>query len=278
MQDNFILGQSIAKTEYIQQYNPSLLFPIPRSIKREELGIINNNVFFGVDIWNAYEFSWLNAKGKPQVAIIEFIFSADSINIIESKSFKLYLNSFNQTKFNSIDEIKHTLQKDLKNACQGMVSIKIIQPHEFDIAFKNQLVSPQGLCLDRLDIEIEEYNPNTSFLKLASQDKVEEVLYSNLLKSNCLVTGQPDWASVQIGYSGCQIEQEGLLKYLIGFRNHQEFHEQCVERIFCDIMKTCKPSKLYVYAQYTRRGGLDINPFRSNTNMHMPAFKRHARQ
>lgn len=279
--NSFILGQNLEKTEYIQQYNPNLLYPIPRQTKREEIGINNNNIFFGVDIWNAYEFSWLNMKGKPQVAIVEFIFDANSINIIESKSFKLYLNSFNQTKFEDIVQIKNILLHDLKNASQGMLTVRIIQAADFDKEFRYQPIlelDKIGLCLDRLDIEIDEYTPNTNFLYIDSDDKVNEVLYSNLLKSNCLVTGQPDWATIQIAYTGNSINQEGLLKYLIGFRNHQEFHEQCVERIFYDIMHKCKPTKLWVYAQYTRRGGLDINPFRSNTNMQMPKFKRHARQ
>ncbi len=276
--DNSILGKNIAKTEYSQQYNYNLLFPIPRQPKREEIGILNNNIFFGADIWNAYEFSWLNIKGKPQIAILEFTFDSNTINIVESKSFKLYLNSFNQTKFENIEKIKSILQNDLKSAVQGMVNVRIFQPNEFDKQFKNQLAQPQVLCLDRLDIEIEKYIPDSNLLFLESDNRIEEVLYSDLLKSNCLVTGQPDWATIQIGYNGRQINQEGLLKYLIGFRNHQEFHEQCVEHIFYDIMQKCKPVKLWVYAQYTRRGGLDINPFRSNTNMQMPKFKRLARQ
>jgi len=268
------LGQNVPSTQYYQQYNNKLLFPIPRMEKRLEIGI-KNTIFFGIDIWNAYEVSWLNTKGKPVVAIAQFLFDANSPYIIESKSFKLYLNSFNQTKFISEQEVKSILEQDLSKASNSQVRVKINLPESFN---NYKINSPKGICLDRLDIEIEDYNPDSNLLIVDNQSNVEEILYSDLLKSNCLVTGQPDWASIQIGYSGKAINQEGLLKYLIGFRNHQEFHEQCVERIFFDILNQCQPLKLWVYAQYTRRGGLDINPFRTNINMAMPEFVRTARQ
>jgi 7-cyano-7-deazaguanine reductase len=264
-------------TTYQAEYAPSLLFPIARQQKREEIGISGTLPFFGVDLWNAYELSWLNARGKPQVAIATFTVPADSPNIIESKSFKLYLNSFNQTRLASPEALADLLRTDLSDGFGAPVQVKLTMPDAFSSLHMGEL---EGLLLDRLDIEVDEYTPNPARLK-ANHDEatVEESLVSHLLKSNCLVTGQPDWASVQIRYAGAQIDQEGLLQYLIGFRNHNEFHEQCVERIFMDILRQCRPQKLAVYARYTRRGGLDINPWRSNfTTGQRPPNLRNARQ
>ncbi|WP_292937479.1 NADPH-dependent 7-cyano-7-deazaguanine reductase QueF [Noviherbaspirillum sp.] len=264
-------------TSYQAEYAPSLLFPISRQQKREEIGIAGTLPFFGVDIWNAYELSWLNLRGKPQVAIATFTVPADSPNIIESKSFKLYLNSFNQTKLASPDALMELLRTDLTNGFGAPVQVKLTMPDAFATLQMGEL---EGLLLDRLDIEVTEYTPNPALLKANhAEAMVEETLVSHLLKSNCLVTGQPDWGSVQIRYVGAQIDQEGLLQYLIGFRNHNEFHEQCVERIFMDILRQCRPQKLAVYARYTRRGGLDINPWRSNfTTGQRPSNLRNARQ
>lgn len=264
-------------TAYQTDYAPSLLFPIARQQKREEIGLSGTLPFFGVDIWNAYELSWLNLRGKPQVAIASFTVPADSPNIVESKSLKLYLNSFNQTKVASSEALVETLRNDLSDGFGAPVQVKLILPEEFS---KLQMGELEGLLLDRLDIEVNDYTPNPALLKASHQEAiVEETLVSHLLKSNCLVTGQPDWASVQIRYVGPQIDQECLLQYLIGFRNHNEFHEQCVERIFMDILRECRPQKLSVYARYTRRGGLDINPWRSNfTTGQRPSNLRNARQ
>ena len=260
--DQSPLGKSSA---YQSQYAPELLFPIARQQKRDELGLFadaGTMPFFGVDIWNAYELSWLNMRGKPQVAIATITVPADSPNIVESKSFKLYLNSFNQTRLDSVDALHALLQQDLSKAVGASIHIVLTQPDGFDKVAMGEL---DGLLLDRLDIEIDHYSPAPELLKAAlDEEPVEEKFVSHLLKSNCLVTGQPDWASVQIHYSGPQIDQESLLKYLIGFREHNEFHEQCVERIFVDILRQCAPQQLAVYARYTRRGGLDINPWRSN--------------
>ena len=268
------LGKSAA---YRTDYAPELLFPIPRQGKRDELKLQGTLPFFGVDIWNAYELSWLNLRGKPQVAIARFTVPADSPNIIESKSFKLYLNSFNQTRLASADAMRALLQQDVSAGFGAPVHIALSQPESFGAVQMGEL---DGLLLDRLDVEIEQFQPDPLLLRAAiSEAPVEEKLVSHLLKSNCLVTGQPDWASVQIHYYGPQIEQEGLLKYLIGFREHNEFHEQCVERIFVDILRQCAPQKLAVYARYTRRGGLDINPWRSNFSTGKPpANLRGARQ
>ena len=262
---------------YQTQYQPSLLFPIARLGKREEIGLSGTLPFFGVDIWNAYEVSWLNLRGKPQVAIATFTVPADSPNIVESKSFKLYLNSFNQTKLADADALLQLLRQDLSAGFGAPVHVTLTTAEAFAGL---KLQEPQGLLLDRLDIEVDQYQPNPSLLKAdPNQVVIEETLVSHLLKSNCLVTGQPDWGSVQIHYVGAAIDQESLLKYLISFRDHNEFHEQCVERIFMDIMRNCSPQKLSVYARYTRRGGLDINPWRSNfSTAQPPSNNRQARQ
>lgn len=271
--DQSPLGKSSA---YQSQYAPELLFPIPRQQKREELGLSGTLPFFGVDIWNAYELSWLNMRGKPQVAIATVTAPADSPNIIESKSFKLYLNSFNQTRLAGPEALLALLRDDLSNGFGAPVHVTLTQPEQFAGIKMGEL---EGTLLDRLDIEVDDYSPAPQLLKANHEDApVEETLVSHLLKSNCLVTGQPDWGTVQIRYVGPQIDQEGLLKYLIGFREHNEFHEQCVERIFMDVLRQCQPSKLAVYARYTRRGGLDINPWRANFTTGKPGNLRGARQ
>jgi len=267
------LGKAVA---YETEYNPALLFPIARQGKRDEIGVTGKLPFMGMDIWNAYELSWLNLRGKPQVALATFLFPADSPNIVESKSFKLYLNSFNQTKLADEAELIARLSRDLSQAADASVSVRLTTPADFG---KLKMGELEGYCLDNLAIEVDTYQPTPELLFCEDEDSpVTEVLTSNLLKSNCLVTGQPDWASVAISYTGRAINREGLLKYLISFRNHNEFHEQCVERIFMDILRQCDPLKLSVYARYTRRGGLDINPWRSNHNAPLPANLRGARQ
>lgn len=268
------LGKS---TGYISQYDPGLLFAIPRADKRAELGISHPLPFFGMDIWNAYEVSWLNLRGKPQVAIATLQVAADTPNIVESKSLKLYLNSLNQTRLASADALLELLNKDLSATIGAPIQVKLTGTEGFG---KLRMGELEGLLLDRLDIEVDAYRPDPALLVSASHaTPVEETLVSHLLKSNCLVTNQPDWASVQIHYVGPAINQEGLLKYLIGFREHQEFHEQCVERIFNDLLQQCIPTKLMVLARYTRRGGIDINPWRSNFSLSkMPSNARNARQ
>lgn len=267
------LGKTV---HYVDQYSPDLLFPILRNEKRLELGITGTPPFFGTDIWNGYELSWLNSKGKPQIALATFLVPAESPRLIESKSFKLYLNSLNQTRIADLTALKTLLEHDLTEAAGATVVVQLFEPNLFPGCRLGEL---DGESIDALDIEISEYEPDPTLLRLESEEvPVEETLTSNLLKSNCLVTGQPDWGSVQIRYVGQQINREGLLRYLIGFRQHNEFHEQCVERIFMDIMRQCSPIKLSVYARYTRRGGLDINPFRTNFSGPMPANARGARQ
>jgi len=238
--------------------------------------------FLGADLWTAYELSWLNPRGKPQVALAQVTVPCETPNIIESKSFKLYLNSYNNTRFADAAEVQARLRADLSEAAwrgsdqTGTVGVRVLTPELFD---QQPLHELDGVNLDRLDLECTHYTPAPELLSAAVDEQpVSEVLTSNLLKSNCLVTGQPDWASVQIAYSGPQIDQAGLLQYLVSFRNHNEFHEQCVERIYMDILVRCKPAKLTVYARYTRRGGLDINPWRTSHPQALPANVRTARQ
>lgn len=257
--DNSELGK---KSQYISEYEPTLLFPIPRKIKRDEIGIDDNNLpFYGVDVWNHYEVSWLNLNGKPEVAIAIIEVPANSTSIIESKSMKLYFNSFNNSKFTSWEEVEHIILKDLSQAANAKVKVRLLNLNTSELT----IGSPNGTCLDSLDVFISEYLVKSDLLQVEdSSIIVNEKLYSNLLKSNCLVTNQPDWATIFIEYTGAQINHESLLKYIISFRNHNEFHEQCVERIFVDITKYCKPTSLKVSARFTRRGGLDINPIRSS--------------
>jgi len=257
----------------------AMLFERARQQKRDELGLFadaGTMPFFGVDIWNAYELSWLNMRGKPQVAIATITVPADSPNIVESKSFKLYLNSFNQTRLAGPEALLALLRDDLSDGFGAPVHVTLTSPEAFGAIKMGEL---DGVLLDRLDVEIDGYSPSPELLSADDENgQVEETLVSHLLKSNCLVTGQPDWGTVQIRYVGPQIDQEGLLKYLIGFREHNEFHEQCVERIFMDVLRQCKPTKLAVYARYTRRGGLDINPWRANFSTGKPPNLRGARQ
>ena len=276
-QDNSLkslkLGQ---KTEYASQYDRTLLQPVPRALNRDGLGITQNQPFtIGADIWTAYEISWLNEKGLPQVAIADIYLDYQSQNLIESKSFKLYLNSFNQSKFADFNAVQQTMQGDLSECAQGDVKVRLNPVAVYDAQKIEHL---QGDCIDEQDIEITSYEFNANWLKdCVSDEIVEEKLVSHLLKSNCLITNQPDWGTLHIHYVGKKINQEKLLRYVVSFRQHNEFHEQCVERIFCDLMHYAKPEKLTVYARYTRRGGLDINPFRSNFE-NLPENLRLARQ
>ncbi len=252
------LGRS---SEYDIQYNPDRLFAIPRDTKRKEIGVNPNQLpFYGFDCWNHYEVSWLNEKGKPIVALAEIIYDCATPYLIESKSLKLYFNSLNNTQFNNHADVKNIIERDLAERLAGEVRVNIVPLKTKEPAMIQ--AAPLGECLDELDVTCSVYLVEPKYLSVES-DTVEEILYSDLLKSNCLITNQPDWASVQIAYTGKQINREGLLKYLVSFRNHNEFHEQCIERIFVDIMQYCKPEKLSVYGRYTRRGGLDINPYRS---------------
>ncbi|WP_137167832.1 NADPH-dependent 7-cyano-7-deazaguanine reductase QueF [Salinimonas lutimaris] len=269
--EGLTLGQSV---DYEANYNPALLQGVPRALSRDAQGIRADALpFDGHDTWTGFELSWLNHKGKPQVGIVECHVPVTSANLIESKSFKLYLNSFNQTRFASTASVKDTLTRDL-SACAGEpVNVSVYLPQEFNGFDIRDL---PGECIDDLDIEVDSYTPDSNLL-LTTEQHVEETLVSHLLKSNCLITSQPDWASIIIRYHGQQLDREALLRYLIGFRQHNEFHEQCVERIFTDLLALPGMQKLTVLARYTRRGGLDINPFRSNFESPYPRL-RTARQ
>ena len=270
--DHSPLGKT---TVYADRYDPALLFPIPRQAKRDEIGVDGAALpFQGVDIWNAYELSWLDSRGKPMVAIMECRVPATSPAIIESKSFKLYLNGFAGERIASRAELTATLERDLSQAAGAPVEVLLSDASARDHA----IADLAGTSIDALELDIDDYGPpRADYLHCTDEVVVEESLVSDLLRSNCPVTGQPDWGSVRIAYRGPKIDAAGLLRYLVSFRNHNEFHEQCVERIYVDIMARCHPQSLSVYARYTRRGGLDINPFRSSV-AETPLNARGARQ
>ncbi|MCF7535308.1 NADPH-dependent 7-cyano-7-deazaguanine reductase QueF [Pseudomonas petrae] len=257
------LGKS---SEYIATYTPSLLFPIPRAAKWAELGLTAETLpYQGVDFWNCYELSWLLPSGKPVVAIGEFSIAADSANIIESKSFKLYLNSLNQTAFASEAELIATLEKDLSAAAGKPVGVRVRSLKDIEA---EGIVAVPGVCVDDLDVSISSYDrPQPELLRCDESRVVDDQLHSHLLKSNCPVTSQPDWGSVAVEYRGAALDHASFLAYIVSFRQHSDFHEQCVERIFMDLQRLLKPEKLTVYARYVRRGGLDINPYRSTETL-----------
>lgn len=261
-------------TPYKDTYDPGLLQPVPRAPHRGELGIGDALPFGGADIWTAYELSWLDPRGKPQVAMATIVVPADTPNLVESKSFKLYLNSFNQTPVESPEALRKTLRKDLGGACGAPVGVEIVLPEDFG---DERIEELDGESIDAIDVAIRDYRPNPEHLR-AGPSPAEETLVSNLLKTNCPLTGQPDWAGIQIRYSGPRIDRAGLLRYIVSFRQYGGFHEHCTERIFMDILRRCRPGSLTVYARYTRRGGLDINPFRTNCGEKLPRNVRTARQ
>lgn len=262
-------------SSYPEQYDATLLFPLSRAANRVALGLEASDPlpFIGEDEWHGFELSWLNARGKPVVAVGRFRLPADAPNLIESKSFKLYLNSFNQSRFASGEEVAATLERDLSDITGGRVNVDLLGVDDSELMPR----ALPGECIDALDIEISDYTPSAEHLR-AGTDVVEETLHSHLLKSNCPVTGQPDWGSVMVRYKGPRLDREGLLRYLIGFRRHQGFHEHCVEQIFVDLMRRAAPSELLVLARYVRRGGLDISPWRATPGVQPPRPLRLARQ
>lgn len=262
------------ESAYPEQYDPALLYPIPRAANRAPLGIAGDALpFVGEDEWHAFEVSWLTPRGKPVVAVARFRLPADSPNLIESKSWKLYLNSYNQTRFASREEVIATLEQDLATAAGAPVSVELFGVDDQALATQRL----PGECIDDLDVEIDAYTPDPALLSVGDE-VVEETLHSHLLKSNCPVTGQPDWGSVLVRYRGPRLEREGLLKYLVSYRQHQDFHEHCVEHIFTDLMARARPERLLVLARYVRRGGLDISPWRATPGERPPEPLRLARQ
>jgi len=267
------LGKS---SEYVSTYAPELLFPISRTTKWAELGLTAQTLpYQGVDLWNCYELSWLTASGKPVVAIGEFAIPAQSPNIIESKSFKLYLNSLNQTAFDNAEAVRAVMERDLSAAAGAPVCVRV---RGLDEVASEGVAVIEGTCVDDLDVAVESYDhPRPELLRCDDTRRVDEVLYSHLLKSNCPVTGQPDWGTLVVEYSGPALDAASLLAYVVSFRQHQDFHEQCVERIYLDLQRLLQPARLTVYARYVRRGGLDINPYRSSEAV-QPHNRRLVRQ
>ena len=260
------LGKEVS---YPTHYDASVLFPIERAPNRSELTIPSS--WYGADIWYAYEISWLNTKGKPLVAIGRFAIPWNSPFLIESKSLKLYLNSFNETCFDTIEQVQTRIQKDLSAVAGTTIEVTLYTLETYQ---GPRTVSLEGELIDQLDITAEHYEPSPHLLQCAPEaNTVNETLLSHLLKSNCPVTGQPDWATVQISYTGKAIDKAALLRYIISFRRHTEFHEHCVERMYHDVMKQCQPERLFIMARYTRRGGLDINPWRSSHPMDVPDLR-----
>lgn len=267
------LGKS---SEYVSTYAPELLFPISRTTKWAELGLTADTLpYQGVDLWNCYELSWLTTSGKPVVAIGEFSIPAQSPNIIESKSFKLYLNSLNQSAFDSSDAVRAVMERDLSAAAGAPVGVRV---RSLDDVAADGVATLVGTCVDDLDLAVDSYDhPRPELLRCDNSRHVDEVLYSHLLKSNCPVTGQPDWGTLVVDYSGPALDAASLLAYVVSFRQHQDFHEQCVERIYLDLQRLLQPSRLSVHARYVRRGGLDINPYRSSEAV-QPDNRRLVRQ
>lgn len=251
------LGKPLSHSEH---YDKGLLFPIPRDKQRENFALAGNLPFFGFDSWMAFELSWLNPRGKPVVSMAEICIPCDSPNLIESKSLKLYLNSLNQTHFNDEQAVLACIEQDLSEIAGTLVNVTLLDEAA---VIKQGLKTLDGECLDHLDIPCDRYTPAPDLLK-THDTIVTETLYSHLFRSNCPVTGQPDWATLSIAYQGQQIEKDRLLQYIVSYRHHQDFHEHCVEQIFLDITERCKPTRLTVFARFTRRGGLDINPYRSS--------------
>ena len=271
-QNDFIEASPLGdKSAYVTAYTPSLLFPIPRNTPWQPE--FTTRPFYGIDVWNAFEVSWLNEKGLPKMALAEFRIPADSPNIIESKSFKLYLNSFNQTKMENISQVQSAMEDDLSEAAGAEVKVALYSLRDMAMP----VLPTPGANIDQQDIEITTYMPNASLLSSDVSTYRTEILHSNLLKSNCPVTGQPDWATLIVEYEGPTINRAGLLAYIVSYREHGDFHEQCVEQIFLDIKAQCKPGQLTVYARYVRRGGLDINPYRSTRPL-APSNHRTQRQ
>ena len=258
------LGQ---QTPYLDQYSPELLHPIPRSRHRDIMGLADPLPFDGVDIWNAWELSWLDNNGKPVVATAEVRIPATSTNIVESKSLKLYLNSFSMTKYVTISDVTETIEQDLSVCVDADVDVRLGSASSMFGPIVSQL---PGTCIDALTVNCDAYEVDASLLEADPGEPVKEDLYSHLLRSLCPVTNQPDSGSVLVSYEGPRIDREGLLAYIVSFREHNDFHENCVEQMFVDIMERCQPEQLTVYARYHRRGGIDINPFRSNFETNPP--------
>lgn len=251
------LGEKIPKPS---KYDPGILYPIPRWAARSLLDIDKKLTMYGLDHWHAYELSWLNTRGKPQAAIAEFYFSSDSENVVESKSLKFYLNSFNQEQFDSTEKLAAIIRNDLSALSKSEVKVSV---QDLQNIYEDPVQARAGKSIDGLDISINGPQPDPSLLQTEDDAVFDEQLFSDLFKSNCPVTNQPDWASFSIQYTGAKINEASLLAYLCSFRQHQGYHEECAERIYRDIMQVCRPNELSIALNFLRRGGLDINVYRS---------------
>lgn len=265
---SLLLGQH---TDYPVRYAPEVLFPIARAEGRGSLGLSGASLpFQGVDLWTHYEVSWLDAGGKPRVALAEIRVPASSPCLIESKSMKLYFNSLNFERFADAQAFIGRVVADLSAVAGAEVAMDLVFPEDERAVALDRL---PGECLDELPLTCDDFVINPDLLKADPTRMVSETLTTDLLRSLCPVTHQPDWGSVMVRYRGPAIDRLGLLGYIVSFRNHPDFHEQCVERMFVEILARCQPTELTVYARYTRRGGLDINPFRSNCGEAPPTLR-----
>jgi 7-cyano-7-deazaguanine reductase len=260
------LGQA---TGYPDRYDPSILFAVPRAPQRADIGIGSALPFTGADVWTAYEHTWLDARGKPRIAVLSIAVPIDSAYIVESKSMKLYLGSYAQTRFADVSKVLAAIEMDLSAATGGAVEVAVLR--------SARIAALPGVSIDDEDLAMDRYEVDPSLLH-AGGETVSEALRSDLFRSVCPVTGQPDYASVAIAYRGPRIDRAALLRYLVSYRLHAGFHEHCAERIFTDVARRCACESLTVHARFTRRGGIDINPFRTNAGEPVPANVRTARQ
>ena len=261
MTGNHTLGQ---QTSYPDEYSPGLLVAIARAENRAAMGLGVNLPFQGVDIWNAWELTWLENSGRPNVATLQLQVPAESPNIIESKSLKLYLNSYSMSRFDTAEDVCSRIAGDLSGCADAEVAVSLETANSASGANADSL---PGSCIDDLDVECNTWDVDASLLQADQSSIVSAALYSNLLRSLCPVTSQPDFGSVLVNYEGPAIDPASLLRYVVSFRQHKDFHEACVERMFLDIKKHCRPTRLAVYARFQRRGGIDINPFRSDSGL-----------
>ena len=265
---NLPLGQQLLASS---EYDPKQLRSVSRKIGRKNIGISDDISlpFMGEDVWNCWELSWLNSQGKPAIAVAEIRVPAGTPNMVESKSLKLYLNSFSMTRVDSADSLREIIARDIGRIVEEHVSVQLILPEAFG---KLRIIEPEGICIDRQKTTITEFSINPDLLAV-EKSRVSETLYSRLIRTNCPVTGQPDWATVCLTYSGPRIRPDSLLRYFVSFRQHKGFHESCVETMFCHILQKCQPESLTISARFTRRGGIDINPFRSTESSSGPNFR-----
>jgi 7-cyano-7-deazaguanine reductase len=252
-------------------YNPDQLRSIPRAIGRETVGISAKTAlpFLGEDIWNCWELSWLDFNGKPVVAVAEIRIPVTTPNMVESKSLKLYLNSFSMIRINEPEILRQTIIRDIEHVVEGNVLVQLIMPEAIQ---KLQIMEPEGICIDHQNISVKEFDVRPDLLAVDNHT-VSETLFSRLIRTRCPVTGQPDWATVCLTYRGQRIRPDSLLRYFVSYRQHQGFHESCVETMFCHILNECRPETLSLIARFTRRGGIDINPFRSTETSSTPNLR-----